>query len=116
VSQQNKEIVTRWFGEYWGKGNPDIVDELRADDLLFRYPMQGELHRRDAVKKLIIDFGAAFPDVTFEVTAPLVAEGDYVAGRWAGGTHTGLAFDDLPLGPLPEASSKKIHFSGTTAH
>lgn len=31
MSQENKDVVTRWFGEYWGKGNPDVVDELGAE-------------------------------------------------------------------------------------
>jgi predicted ester cyclase len=48
-------------------------------------------------------------------TADLIAEGDYVVGRWeGGGTHTGAAFDDLPIGSLPEASGKAMRFTGTT--
>ncbi|MER2514301.1 MAG: ester cyclase, partial [Nitrosomonas ureae] len=40
---------------------------------------------------------------------------DYVVGRWkGGGTHTGSAFSDLPVGSLPAATGKKIHFSGTS--
>jgi hypothetical protein len=34
MAGQNEGIVTRWFTEYWGKLNPDVVDELAADDLL----------------------------------------------------------------------------------
>ena len=42
------------------------------------------------------DFRAAFPDLNFWGTADLIAEGDYVVGRWAGGgTHTGPAFSDF---------------------
>jgi hypothetical protein len=32
-------------------------------------------------------------------TADLIAEGDYVVGQWdGGGTQTGDAFDDMPIG------------------
>ncbi len=44
-----------------------------------------------------------------------IAEGDYVVGQWeGGGTHTGDAFDDLPVGSLPAGSGKTMRFSGTT--
>ena len=57
----------------------------------------------------------AFPDLEFAGTANLVAEGDYVVGQWKGGaTHTGPAFDDLPVGSLPPGSGKKMEFTGTT--
>lgn len=117
MSEENKAIVTRWFTEYWAKGNPEIVDELGAEDLVFSYPMHGELRGREPVKKMLTDFVEAFPDLSFDVVGDLIAEGDYVVGRWeGGGTHTGPAFGDLPLGSLQAASGKKIHFSGTTVY
>ena len=40
-----------------------------------------------------------------------------MVGRWeGGGTHTGPAFSGLVVGSLPEASGRKIHFSGTTVY
>lgn len=47
---------------------------------------------------------------------PLIAEGDYVAAQWVGGgTHTGIAFDDMAVGKLASPNSgKKIYFSGMT--
>jgi hypothetical protein len=47
MSKENKAIVTRWFTEYWKKGNVAVVDELAADNLVFYYPMHGELRGRD---------------------------------------------------------------------
>jgi hypothetical protein len=47
--------------------------------------------------------------------ADLIAEGDYVVGRWeGGGTHTGPAFGDFLVGSLPAATGRKMHFTGTT--
>jgi predicted ester cyclase len=45
----------------------------------------------------------------------LIAEGDYVVGRWVGGgTHSGPAFSDFLAGALPAATGRKMHFTGTT--
>jgi predicted ester cyclase len=61
------------------------------------------------------DFRAAFPDLNFWGAADLIAEGDYVVGRWAGGgTHTGPAFGDFLMGSLPANTGRKMHFTGTT--
>jgi steroid delta-isomerase-like uncharacterized protein len=115
--KENKVIVTRWFAEYWKKGNVAVVDELGADDLVFYYPMHGELRGREPVKQMLTEFREAFPDLSFDVVGDLIAEGDYVVGRWeGGGTHTGPAFSDLPVGSLPPATGKKIHFAGTTVY
>ena len=63
----------------------------------------------------MIQFRKAFPDLKFLGVADLIAEGDYVVGRWeGGGTHTGPAFDDLIIGSLPAGSGRKMHFGGTT--
>ena len=60
-------------------------------------------------------FRAAFPDLNFWGVADLIAEGNYVVGRWeGGGTHTGPAFSDFLIGSLPAASGRKMRFTGTT--
>jgi hypothetical protein len=48
------------------------------------------------IKAFMTDFRRAFPDLNFWGTADLIAEGDYVVGRWeGGGTHPGRANRDL---------------------
>ena len=43
------------------------------------------------------------------------SQGDYVVGQWeGGGTHTGEAFDDMPIGSLPANTGKEMRFTGTT--
>jgi len=60
-------------------------------------------------------FRAAFPNLNFWGTADLIAEGEYVVGRWeGGGTQTGPAFNDFQDGALPAATGRKMHFTGTT--
>src|SRR6266702_1367917 len=106
--EENKAVVGRWFTEFWGKGfNPAVIDELAAPDIRFEYSLHAPLRGRDAVRAFAGKFRAAFPDLSFWGTAGLIAEGDYVVGQWeGGGTHTGAAFDGMPVGSLPPATGK----------
>ena len=115
-TEDNKAVVGRWFAEFWGPDyNPDVIDELAAPDIRFEYSMHAPLRGRDEVREFARRFRAAFPDLGFSGTADLIAEGDYVVGQWkGGGTHTGPAFDDLPIGSLPANSGRKMEFTGTT--
>lgn len=114
--QENKAIVGRWFKEFWGKPcNLAIVDELAAPDMLLQYSLHAPRRGRDDIKRFMTDFRSAFPDLEFGGTADLIAEGDYVVGRWeGGGTHTGPAFDDFLAGGLPARSGRKMRFGGVT--
>jgi len=114
--QDNKALVGRWFDGFWGNPwNPRIIDELAAPDMLLQYSLHAPRRGRDDVRNFMMDFRAAFPDLKFWGAADLIAEGDYVVGRWeGGGTHTGGAFNDFLTGSLPAASGRKMHFTGTT--
>ena len=116
IEDDNKAVVGRWFTEFWGaEFNPGVIDELAAPGIRFEYSMHKPCRGRDAVRAFATEFRAAFPDLAFGGTADLIAEGDYVVGQWeGGGTHTGPAFSDLPVGALPEASGKAMRFTGTT--
>ena len=115
-TENNKEIVGRWFKEFWGNPwTPEIVDELAAPDMLLQYSLHAPRRGRDDVKAFMTAFRDAFPDLNFWGAADLIAEGDYVVGRWeGGGTHTGPAFDDFIIGSLPARSGRKMRFTGTT--
>jgi predicted ester cyclase len=116
MSQDNKQVVARWFKEFWGNPwNPRIVDELGTPDIVVHYPMHDPKKGRASVNKFMNEFREAFPDLNFWGVGDLIAEGDYVVGRWEGGrTHTGPAFGDFRLGSLPAASGRKMRFAGTT--
>ena len=113
---ENKAIVGRWFTAFWGKTcDLTIVDDLAAPDMLLQYSLHAPRRGRDDIKAFMSAFRTAFPDLNFWGTADLIAEGDYVVGRWeGGGTHTGPAFSDFLLGSLPAATGRKMHFTGTT--
>jgi predicted ester cyclase len=114
--QRNKEIVGRWFEGFWGNPwNPDIVDELASPDILLQYSLHEPRRGTKDVKAFIAGFRKAFPDLGFSGVGELIAEGDFVVGRWkGGGTHTGPAFDDFVIGSLPANSGRKMEFTGTT--
>jgi predicted ester cyclase len=114
--ETNKAIVGRWFTHFWGEAcNLDIVDELATPDMLLQYSLHDPRRGHEDIKSFMTDFRAAFPDLKFWGTADLIAEGDYVVGRWeGGGTHTGPAFTDFLVGSLPAATGRKMHFTGTT--
>jgi predicted ester cyclase len=114
--ENNKAIVGRWFTDFWGKTcNLGIVDELAAPDMLLRYSLHAPCKGHADIKAFMADFRGAFPDLNFWGAADLIAEGDYVVGRWeGGGTHTGPAFNDFLVGWLPDATGRNMHFTGTT--
>ena len=114
--EDNKAIVGRWFTQFWGKTyDPAIVDELAAPDMLLQYSLHAPRRGREDIKAFMGDFRRAFPDLNFQGAAELIAEGDYVVGRWkGGGTHTGPAFGDFLIGSLPAATGRKMLFTGTT--
>ena len=115
-AQQNKAIVGRWFTEFWGpEVNLDVVDALAAPDMLLQYSLHEPRRGHADIKAFMTGFRAAFPDLNFWGAAELIAEDDYVVGRWeGGGTHTGPAFSDFLVGSLPANTGRKMRFTGTT--
>jgi steroid delta-isomerase-like uncharacterized protein len=89
-TEDNKELVRRFYDEVWRKGNVDVADDVFARDYV-----RHDLRATEAApgpegqKQIARAFRAAFPDLTFDVEI-VIAEGEYVAARWtASGTHTG---------------------------
>jgi predicted ester cyclase len=112
----NKQIVGEWFTKFWGKAvDLSVVDELASPDMLLKYSLHAPRQGRDDIKSFMTDFRRAFPDLNFWGVTDLIAEGDYVVGRWeGGGTHAGPAFSDFLVGSLPAATGRRMHFTGTT--
>ena len=114
--EDNKAVVGRWFTEFWGPDfNLGVIDELAAPNIRFEYSLHAACRGRDEVRAFATKFRAAFPDLSFGGTADLIAEGDYVVGQWiGGGTHTGDAFDDMPIGALSANTGKTMRFTGVS--
>lgn len=113
---ENKAIVARWFTQFWGETyDPSIVDELAAPDMLLHYSLHAPRRGQEDIKSFMSGFREAFPNLNFWGAADLIAEGNYVVGRWeGGGTHTGPAFSDFLIGSLPAATGRTMRFTGTT--
>jgi hypothetical protein len=92
--EDNKAIVGRWFTDFWGETcDLAIVDELASPDMLLQYSLHEPRRGHADIKAFMTGFREAFPDLAFAGAADLIAEGDYVVGRWiGGGTHAGPAF------------------------
>jgi predicted ester cyclase len=114
--EDNKALVGRWFTGFWGKTcNLSIVDELAAPNMLLQYSLHAPRRGREDIKAFMSGFREAFPDLNFWGAADLIAEGDFVVGRWeGGGTHTGPAFSDFLVGSLPASTGRKMRFTGTS--
>ena len=92
MSEQNKELIRRWFDEVWNKGNRDAIDELLDKDVVIHglsndpgEPMRGASTFREFHKS----FYDSFPDIVVTVD-DTIAEGDQVVARCTvRGQHTG---------------------------
>src|SRR4051812_19615055 len=75
--QDNKAIVGRWFKDFWGNPwDPKIIDELAAPDILLQYSLHAPRRGREDVKRFMVGFREAFPDLNFWGAADLIAEGE----------------------------------------
>jgi SnoaL-like polyketide cyclase len=83
--EENKAVVARWFTEFWARVQPGRHRRARRPGIRFEYSLHAPLRGADAVRAFAQKFRAAFPDLNFWGTAGLIAEGDYVVGRWEGG-------------------------------
>jgi steroid delta-isomerase-like uncharacterized protein len=110
MSEDNRQLVHRWFEEVWNKGRAEAVDELFADDGLAHgladesgAPLRGAMAFREFHKK----FRSAFPDIVVTVE-DTVAEGDKVAARCrVRAVHAG---DDLGFA----ATQRPMEITGMT--
>ena len=100
---ENKELVRRFYEEVWVNGNLEVADEVFAPDYLRHdFRASDALPGPEGQKKIAAEFRAAFSDLRFEVEL-LIADGDYVVGRWtASGTN---------LWPVADRSSRRDELS-----
>ena len=48
----NRQVVARYFDEFWTKGNAEILDTLCTEDYVLYYPLHGQHTKRVTVKKM----------------------------------------------------------------
>ncbi len=103
-------MIAKYFTEYWGKLNPDIVDEVCADEVFQSYPMHANPKKgKAAVKQAMVDFKAVrFP--------PFCSRLMMLANLWCKPkAFPNLGFKTYGPYPLTKANSgKQMWFSGMT--
>jgi steroid delta-isomerase-like uncharacterized protein len=107
MSEENKNLVRRWFEEVWNKGRiPAVAEMFHPSGRAYGFPDPDAVVSSPAeFAELCKTFRETFPDIHVTVD-DLVAEGDKVAVRWtARMTHLG---DGLGF----PATSKKVSLTG----
>jgi predicted ester cyclase len=99
--EENKRVVRRYLEELFGAGNLNLLAELVAPNAA-HVPSgaitYGWESGREGVKKHVIWFRHAYPDMHLTVD-DLIAEGDRVVAFWTmRGTHQGEFFGVQPTG------------------
>ena len=103
-TEENKEVVRRFYTEAVNAQNVDVVDALLTED----FTHNGERRGRSGQKEVVRAFLTGFPDLHDEIEI-IVAEGDLVAvhHRWTG-THKGVFNGVAPTGRQVEFVSTAI--------
>jgi len=97
MSEENKELVRRWFEEVWNQQREEAIDEMFAQDgKAYGFPEPNSvLVGPESFKSVHRLFLGAFPDLRITVRE-IVTEGDRVAVAWTAtmthlGEHLGFA-------------------------
>ena len=105
-TEAHKAVLRRHFDEVLNNGALAVIDEIYADGYVLDAPVatdgsvseHGETHGRDGLRRRVVMFRTAFPDIHF-VVDNLIAEGEQVAVQYVfRGTHTGVLGDLQPTG------------------
>src|SRR5215813_9287543 len=104
MSEENKQLVCRWFEEVWNKGRADAIDEMFDDNGIAHglsddsaNPIKGPKNFRPFFNM----FRQAFPNMQI-VIEDMIAEGDKVTARCSvrgkhEGDGLGIAATQLPV-------------------
>ena len=86
MSEENKALARR---AWEAVGNPDLVDEVYAPDVVWHEPDGEVIRGTEGAKQFISTYKTAFPDLNITVE-DVIAEGDKVVTRVTlRGTHQG---------------------------
>lgn len=97
-TERNKEVVRRFYEEFWCRGNASAADELVAEDIDHGQLPDGWPRGRAGFKRLVETWRTAFPDMHEDILL-LIAEGEWVAGAFRlRGTQLGPFYGLEPNG------------------
>jgi steroid delta-isomerase-like uncharacterized protein len=107
MSEQNVNLIRRWFDEVWNHGRIETIYELIAPDAVGIGQGGGEvaIHGPQQFQAFVENLRGAFPDINVTVDDAF-ASGDKVVARWSATmTHKG---DQLGI----PASGKHVRITG----
>ena len=107
--ERNKAVVRRMYADLFNREDLPLAEELFAADYIDHESPPGLPDRGpESMRRLVMMFHDAFPDVSFQVEE-LIAEGEAVAARvtWTG-THRGSFLGMAPTGRA--VRQKQMHF------
>jgi steroid delta-isomerase-like uncharacterized protein len=99
-TENNIQLMRRWFQEIWNEGRLETVHELFAPDGVARGQRgaEAEIRGPEEFVKFVHEIRGAFPDIKVQVE-DVFGAGDKVVLRWSGTmTHTGDALGLPPTG------------------
>ena len=98
ATEQNKNIMRRFWEEVFNGRNFDLIDELFAKNWVYHGPAGQEIHGPEGLKQYLTIYFNAFPDLHAKVE-DVFAEGDRVVSRaTCSGTHKGDLMGIAPTG------------------
>jgi predicted ester cyclase len=107
MSEENKQLIRRWFEEVWNKGRADAIEEMLDENGIAHgltddpaNPIKGP----SGFRPFHTVFRQAFPNLTVDVE-DVIAEGDKAVARCSvRGKHEGEF-----RGPSRDSSSGRVH-------
>jgi len=99
-TDENIQLMRRWFQEVWNEGRTETVHELFHPDGVARgqRTSEAEIRGPEEFVKFVREIRGAFPDIKVQVD-DVFGAGDKVVLRWSGTmTHTGDSLGIPPTG------------------
>lgn len=95
-TEENEQLVYRYFNEILNKGKLDVIDEIIDQNFSLKIPTLHQPFRgHEGIKQFVTGLRSAFPNIKFTVERQ-IAEGDKVASRFTSiSTHMG-EFQGIP--------------------
>lgn len=109
-AEENRAIVRRLIEELWNAHNPELAEELYAEDHVRHGPLaEPPIRGSEALKQFASMYLAAVPDLHHEIEDQFAREDSVVSRATATGTHLGDMMGIPPTG-------KPIRFSMFLQH
>jgi steroid delta-isomerase-like uncharacterized protein len=98
ATDDNKQLIRRYYDELWNGWNYDLITELIAPDISFRGSLAVTVFGRNGFQQYMSAVRTAFPDF-HNTIEELIAEGETVVARLSyRGTHEGELLGVAPTG------------------